>query len=108
MTDRSANAVSLAPLVLPRLSLAANLLLVALLALVSVMVANRLLFPMNWWVNPGPIVIGLCIKCVLASRSVRHISPPAATAARSLARLDLVALVVLLGATVVYLVMYAH
>lgn len=53
----------------PRLSLLANLALVAALVALSVLLAHAVLHPANWWVNPGPVVLGVFAKFVLASRS---------------------------------------
>jgi hypothetical protein len=53
----------------PRLSLFANLGLVALLVALTVFSAHAVLHPLNLWVNPGPIVLGVFAKFVLASRA---------------------------------------
>lgn len=84
--ERAARADSWAAQLAPRLSLLANLTLVVVLVALTVLLAHAVLHPLNWWVNPGPVVLGVFAKFVLASRAgpgaaTAH-TPPAGTAAR--------------------------
>lgn len=106
----SANAAAdtLTRLLHPRLSLLVNFALAGMLAALGVFVANRFLFPLNWWVNPGPIVLGLFAKFLLASRSGHADAKPANSAMWRLSNLDTLALVVLTLGTIVYLMTSEH
>lgn len=56
------------PYLKARLGLVGNLLLVLAVIAMLVVAAAFLFHPFNIWVNPGPIVIGVCIKAFVASR----------------------------------------
>lgn len=100
----------------PRLSLATNLLLVAALVLLAMLLAQALFFPLNLWVNPGPVILGVFAKFVLVSRSTGHLSnaqhgdhatPHAPlVAATRLARIDNVLLVLLVLVTLIVLMLH--
>ncbi|MBL0086747.1 MAG: CHASE2 domain-containing protein [Ideonella sp.] len=51
---------------------AVNLVLLLLAVLGLVVVARKLFIPGNLWINPGPIVIGVYIKFMLARRDPSH------------------------------------
>lgn len=54
----------------PRFSLLVNIALVGFLVAALMVISNRMLYPVNVWINPGPIIIGVFAKFALASRRV--------------------------------------
>lgn len=86
----------------PRLSLAANFVWAGALAMVFIVVGRLFLFPLDLWVNPGPMVIGVFAKFALGSGADEHhgdTHESAGTASLRLQRLDQAGLLLLtLGA----------
>lgn len=87
----------------PRISLAFNFALAATLAVCLLLAARLLFFPLNLWVNPGPMVIGVFAKFVLAYRGQHgdgNSHGPADVAAKRAYRLDQILLTLLVIAAV--------
>lgn len=93
----------------PRLSLAFNVVLVVALIVLSLLLAHTLFYPLNLWINPGPIVIGVFAKSVLASHMAGgphtdHDLGPLAPAVARLRFWDQVGLALLVGLALVVLI----
>lgn len=87
----------------PRLSLLLNFAFAGALATLFVLAARMFLFPLNLWINPGPMVIGVFAKFVLASRHEEddgHTPVQQAGAALRLRCLDRAGLAVLVAAAI--------
>lgn len=108
---RAASSVGWAAQLAPRLSLLLNGLLVAVLVALSVLLAYLVLYPANWWVNPGPIVLGVFAKFVLASRAALGDGtghPPAGPVAAQLEKFDTALLAVLVAAALACILLLPH
>lgn len=71
----SANATAAHPwrrYVFSRVVVGLNIVLVAALVLAFLWLAYRVAYPRNLWVNPGPILIGVFVKFLIASAQGRH------------------------------------
>lgn len=108
---RAAGATGWVGQVAPRFSMLLNGLLVAALVALTVLIAYLVLYPANWWVNPGPIVLGVFAKFVLASRvAPAHDTghPPDGPVAAQLKKIDTALLAVLVASALACILLLPH
>ncbi len=95
----------------PRGSLLMNLLLAAASIALSVVVADAFFFPLNLWVNPVPIVLGVFVKFLIATRVSHddaHADPHAGAPRAWRHRLDDTLLLLLTGSALATLALGSH